>query len=307
MLRSARPIPRRFNRRVSPLTQSVVRRHHELRRTYSFERLQRLIQRLRRRIVIDRKMVLSGIAGLAIVVVLSAIGIIFFSPLVTVHEIRVQRTDPRIDFEQVQNALAPVYGRELFFLTSGEIQQLLRDAIPDLDSVEVRKEYPRSVLLKLHYDPIVSTLQIRDPDGVVINHLGSGANVGGDYLTTRGMYVVYSPSLIGSGTQLSVLDVVDWGVRPSPWTQIIDPEMLTMMRKAEVSLLDQFGTAVTRRTIFLRAREFHLRAGRINLWFDLRSPLSQQLQRLRIFLDTVGLDQAKEYVDLRVKDKILYR
>lgn len=311
MLRSPRPIPRRFSRNVTPLTLSVVRRRYARPRPYAAERLQRfaqrLMQRVRERLSVDRRTVLSALAACAAVAVLVAVAIVFFSPLLTVHEVRVQRTDPRIDFEQVQNALAPVYGRPMFFLTDAEVSRLLRDAIPDLDSVDANKEYPRSLVLRLHYQPLIARLQVRDPDGVVINHLGSGAGLGDDYLTAEGLYVIYPSTAVASGTLLPALDVADWGVRPSPWTQLVPPESLATLHKAEAALASQFDLVATRRTIHVRAQEFHLSIGRISLWFDMRTPLSEQLQRLHIFVDAVGMEGVREYVDLRIKDKIVYR
>lgn len=307
MLRTARRLPRRFNRRISSRTQAIVRQRRARSREYAFERIRRIAQRIRRRMIVRKSTVVAILSGVAAAAVLAAIGFLLFSPFMAVHEVRVQRTDPRIDFEQVQNALEPVYGRRMFFLSAQDVRQMLHEAIPDLAGVEVAKDYPRSIVLQLQYDPIVAQLQIRDPDGVIINHLGSGAGLGADYLTSKGMYVVYPDSVVGSGTQLPLVDIVDWGVRPGPWTELIEPEMLDTIQKAELALLEQFSLQTTQRTVYVRAHEFHLALAHFSLWFDLRSPLEEQLQRLRIFINAVGLDVPKEYVDLRVKDAVMYK
>ena len=68
-----------------------------------------------------------------------------------------------------------------------------------------------------------------------------------------------------------------------------------------------FALSIGAIIVYVRAQEFHIRTNKVTLWFDLRSSLSVQLQRFREFLKTVPLDQAKEYVDLRIADKIIYK
>lgn len=306
VLNKARPIPRRFNRRVGAPMAAVVQRRRTLRRKYARERMTRAVQRLQRRISITpRSIAIAGVL-LGVSVVIAVVAVVIFSPLVTVQEIRVQRSDPRIDFEQVQNALTPLYGRRLPLLAASEVRTLLRQAIPDLNTVDVHKQYPNGLALRLSLDPVVAKLRIVDPDGATLD-TGTGTDVIADYLTNHGLYVLYRPSQVGSGSALSVIDVVDWGVRPAPWSPLIDEDMLTAMRRAEVALTDQFGSVVQSRSIYLRAREFHLHLDKFAVWMDIRSPLSEQLDRLRIFLEVAGPDAAQRYVDLRIKDKVVYR
>lgn len=266
----------------------------------------RAVQRLQRRISITpRSIAIAGVL-LGVAAIIAVIAVVIFSPLVTVQEIRVQRSDPRIDFEQVQNALSPLYGRRLPLLTATEVRTILQQAIPDLSAVEVRKQYPKGIALRLSLDPVIAQLRIVDPDGETLE-TGTGADMITDYLTVRGMYVLYKPSQIGSGSTLPVYDVVDWGVRPGPWSLLIDETLLTAFRRAEVALADQFGAVVKSRSIYLRAREFHFQLDRFTVWMDIRSPLSEQFDRLRIFLEVAGHDAASRYVDLRIKDKVVYR
>ena len=72
-------------------------------------------------------------------------------------------------------------------------------------------------------------------------------------------------------------------------------------------LRSDFGLSAKDITIFLRAKEFHIRTEKVALWFDLTSPLSVQFQRFRELLKNLPLDQVKEYIDLRIADKIVYK
>lgn len=239
------------------------------------------------------------------------LGLLAFSPLLSVREIRVPRTDARVDVEQVQRALAPVFRRHLLFLPVQEVIALLREAVPDLTAVTVQKRYPSILIVRLTLDPIIARLSIGEPEqshpsASAIPRVSSARITMGDYLTAQGLYVTYTASQV-RGALPPLLHIVDWGARPSPWTRLLEPNFLLAMREADQTLHGQFGQEVTEQIVFLRAREFHLRTKPVTLWFDRRNPLEEQFRRYRIFLRTVGLPAAKEYVDLRLTDRVVYK
>jgi hypothetical protein len=95
-----------------------------------------------------------------------------FSPVVQVREIRVQRTEARVDIERVQKSLSPLFGRHLLFLPDYEVQELLRQSIPDLQEVTVQKRYPSELIVRVQLRPILARLTIETPSDVPT---GSGA------------------------------------------------------------------------------------------------------------------------------------
>lgn len=92
-----------------------------------------------------------------------------------------------------------------------------------------------------------------------------------------------------------------------PGTVILPPEFFDRLRRAENALTLEFGQQVGLRTVYLRAREFHLDTPAISFWFDIRTPLEAQLQRLRTFLKAVKLPEVKEYIDLRLTGRVVYQ
>jgi hypothetical protein len=88
---------------------------------------------------------------------------------------------------------------------------------------------------------------------------------------------------------------------------LVSQDVLTRMQEAESTMTAQFGLKVTGRTLYLRAREFHLATSRLSYWFDMKSTLEDQLSRYRIFLANVGPAEAKSYVDLRLNGRIVYK
>lgn len=317
MLRSPRRLPHRFNRPVTPQTKRLAERRHKRKKQFFVQRWQRTIQRLQRRAGSLKRVVLQFSVLIVSGLLLMFIGFALFSPILHIREIRVARSDPRIDAEQVQMAVSPLLDEHLFFLSTQQVVDLLEESVPDLRDATVTKQYPSTLRIRVTLDPIIAKLTIEDPDkkpetGTGAAATGSGEEVvrkGSDYLTSEGLYVTYFPSQLqdaSSGGMLN-LRVIDWGVRPEPWKRLVEPQFLDVIRQAESELKSQFGINVRSREVYLRAREFHLITPKYALWFDLRSPLPEQLQRYRMFLQNVGPEAAKEYIDLRLTDKIVYK
>ena len=308
MLKSPKRLPARYNRRVQDRTRDLVQRRHGRHRQYALQRWTRLARRTRERWAAWWIVLARNSPWIVLVLVAAAVGVAVFSPLFQVREIRVIRSDRRVDVEQVQRSLSPLFGEHLLFLTQKNVLPLLEDSVPDLRKAVIDKRYPSSLVLRLELQPIVALLEIVDPNGNVSPAVtGTGADALGDYLTADGTYVTYPPSVVQSGTGTATVRIVDWGVRPEPWKHLLDIEVLERVAQAEQMLQSQFGETVSQRVVYLRSREFHVQTARHSLWFDLRSPLPEQIDRYRLFLQSAGADAAKVYVDLRLQDRIVYR
>lgn len=321
MLKSPRRLPRRFNRRVTSYTDRLVRTRRDRHRKYARERWFRLFQRAQRKALSWRAYLRWFVILLAAGAASLVIGMAFFSSIFTLKEIRVRRSDQRIEEELVQVAMRPLLGKHLLFFSSADVLPLLtaklhrldRSAVPDLREAEIRKDFPSSIVVQLTLDPLIARLSIEEPGAKpqgAKTASATGAAVPADFLTDEGMYAPYLPSQVQSGSGAAALPqirIVDWSVRPQPWSVLLDPQLLLRMREAERQLKEQFGATVRDRVVYLRAREFHLKIDAHELWFDRKSPLEDHLARYRLFLDTVGAGQAKRYVDLRLRDRVVYR
>lgn len=233
------------------------------------------------------------------------VGMILFSPILNVRSIEVTRKSPRLDIEQVQQALAPMFGRRMLFLPSFEVSDLLKVSIPDIKSIGVTKAFPSTLKVSVELDPLSARLRIADPDALDRTaNAGTGSKL--DFLTPKGVYV--QTSTAQDDQALPDFMLVDWGVRPQPGSVLISSEFLQRMNAAEVTLLRQFGQEVNKRVVYLRAQEFHFLIDKnIALWFDLKSPLESQIGRYRTFLKDVGMGKVKEYVDLRIQGRVIYK
>lgn len=316
MLKSPRRLPRRFNRRVTSYTDRLVRARHQRHRKYAWERFVRLVHRAQRKASSWRKYAWVFFAALGVGVVVLAVTLLFFSPIFTLREIRVRRSDQRIEQDLVQVALRPLLGRHLLFFSSSEVVPLLsrplprigRSAVPDVASAVVRKDFPSSITVDIALDPLIARLAIVAPGGETTTQLTeTGAAVPTDYLTSEGAYAPYLPTQVLSGAQLPVMRIVDWSARPQPWQQLFTADFLARMQETEVKLQEEFKQKASERTVFLRAREYHLKMPAYELWFDAQSSVDEMLERYRLFLKSAGAGAAKRYVDLRLRDRIVYR
>ena len=238
-----------------------------------------------------------------IVVFLATVLVLLLSPVIQVREIQVTRLSPRLDVEEVQEALVPAFHRHLFFLSSFEIAGLLKERIPDISSVSIGKTYPSLLHVRIELHPLVARLHIADPEVGDHAEIGTGTTI--DFLTDQGLYVATTAAK--DIETLPEIVIVDWGVRPEPGVELLDTALLERMNAAELTLLRQFGQEIERRTVYLRAQEFHLRISGIELWFDLKSPLEEQLKRYRTFLKEISLENVKQYIDLRIGGRVVYQ
>lgn len=311
-LRSARRLPRRYNRPVSARTRALADRRRTHQRKLKQERVRRLLRRFQRLYVDWQQFVVRWFLVGIVLALLFALGFLLFSPVVHIRSISIQRTDPRLDIEHVQQALAPLFGRHTVFLSELEVLTLLREAVPDIDQVEVQKSYPSDITVAVTLDALVAKVQIISPDepqDAEAAPTATGAVQ--NYLSSDGMLITTS---LPQDPDLPLIRLVDWGARPQQGDTVLPVEFFIRMRQAEEQLTSQFSLNVLERTIFLRGQEFHLRVSResqqgsaVNLWFDLRSPLADHLQRYRAFLRAAGPDVAQEYIDLRLQDRVVYK
>ncbi len=251
------------------------------------------------------------------------IGVILFSPAVEVRAIRIERQDARLDVDAARMALAPLFGKRLLFLPVHDVDTLIRHSVPDTDTVTIRKHFPSLLIVHITERPIVARLTFTQPPSAApIAASGSGTQKTGsgvappravaappagivDALTDNGLYMTVPAG--GSGTQLPTVMVTDFTAHPTPGTRLTSEDLLLRMQQAEKTLTAQFGYHITNRTLYLRAREFHLATSRMSLWFDMTSPLDEQFQRYRTFLQAVGVNGVVSYVDLRLAGQVVYK
>lgn len=308
-LKRPRRLPAHLNRSASPYMQSVARKFHSQARR-SRRRRERLRASIRRAskfgqaFLAELKLWLIVLAGISVV---SVFATLLFSPAFNVREIRVRRYDARLDIGEIQQVLAPLLSERLFFVTRNHVLSLLQASDPDVTSADIEKDYPNELTVTIHLRPLIAELAIDPPMSAPTSGSGSAMREKAKYvyLSARGS-VVTSPVNL-SKTPLPVLHVTDWGRAPENRQLLVSSSFIVTVFQARDTLRENFGLPITRITLFVRAREFHIRLNKVEIWFDLASPLPLQFQRFREYLQTFPLDRTGQYVDLRISDRVIYK
>ncbi|MBI2636046.1 hypothetical protein HYW84_01850 [Candidatus Peregrinibacteria bacterium] len=315
------PLPRKFNRPLTRQTRIFVERRHKVARQRRSEQRRRSIRKWRATVAERMSAMRKWLKFLALALAAFVVFLLLFSPILHVREIRVIRSEGRIALPAVLQALAPLYGRHLLMISTHDAAERVKLAVPDASDVYVRKQYPSELVVRIAVSPLVARILI-DPPGAVAEDRasaydatpgvaglsGSGAiasEATADFLTANGMLV--STVHVTVSQPMPVIRVVDWAAFPVPMHPLLTPEFMDHMKRAEEALALEFGQQIATRTVFLRAREFHLDSPKVGFWFDVRTPLEDQLQRLRIFLGKVKLQDVKSHVDLRLTGRVIYQ
>ncbi len=250
-----------------------------------------------------RAWIIIGIGTVATSILLA----LLFSPFFNVRQINIRRQDPRIDPADVQHILAPLFQERLLLVTRGQIESLLQAEYPDIDTIEIVKDYPSTLSVSIRLEPVVARVVIDDSDASELTESGAMLETDSFSYITRSGYYVQSPIKLSGSTPVPILRFTDWGIRPQNGTHVILPEFIEQIFTARDILRTEFGLVTLDIVVYVRAQEFHIRTNKTTIWFDLKNPLQVQFQRFRQFLKTLSFDVAKSYIDVRIQDKIIFR
>ncbi len=244
------------------------------------------------------------------IVIVTVSSVLLFAPFFNVRRINIERRDPRIDPGEIQQTLSPLFNQRLVLITKAQVSSMLEAVYPDITSVSIGKEYPSTLSVFIALEPVIAEV-VMEESGTKETDTQSGAVRAGTgtvqyaYVTTQGTYVT-SPIRL-TKEKLERIVITDWGIVPQNRTKLLTSEVLRTIFLARDTLRRDFGLQPTKIIVYLRAQEFHIKTPKGTLWFDERTDLPMQFQRFREFLKEISLDQVKEYIDLRIADKIVYK
>jgi hypothetical protein len=286
-------------------------KRHAREKRHASERWKRRWRRVEKAAADTKARIRAWFLPTVFVVVLAALGVLLFSPYLQVREIRISRSDSRLDIAQMQRKLVPLFKRHILLVSALEVEALLKEVVPDMQGLRINKNYPSELAISVTLRPLRVKLAFEEQKTQTPRpQAGTGAVVVNlpkyEYLTDNGLYVsmTQDPKL---EKPLTVINIADYAERPAPHTELIAPQTLDTMQQAEEILTKEYGLKIKSRTYFVRSQEFHFQTEKFALWFDLRSPLPVQLARYRTFLESVGLGEVKQYIDVRLTGKVVYR
>lgn len=302
-----RRIPARFSRRPSRIARAVARSFSS-----EFQPQNTLMRKLRRfgTGMLKRLRALKVLAvAMILLAILASTTFLISSSSFRLSRIRVHREDLRTDVQEIQQALRPLFGRHLLLLSFAAIEHMVQETFPEVTMVDLGVDYPGTLMLTLHMDPIVMRVFVHDPEEREGEFLRAKTQSQGEeevntVLTGKGILLLYPFPM---EEELPTLHLVDWGTRPVHRERMLSENDLSIIKSTQAALEWEFGHQVSSTVLYLRGREVHVATEGPRLWFDFTSPIEDQLQRYRVFLRSVPPEVAAEYVDLRLHDRVVYK
>lgn len=270
-----------------------------------FNRKRRLISRNSRNLPPRRlplmysrtKKILSLVALLTFAI--SLIYLIFFSGYLTTREIKV--INDRLENESVvsnmEKSLDQFLGKNLLFLDLNDISTTINTAFPQLENIEINKNYPSTLEVEFKEYPLT-------------------ANIINESNTLKKTFIVNS---IGFATKEDYEDPSLPYIRIqsdeplNPQSIIINPKTLEYISKTVAYFEEKFGMRVVETLYKPVPREIHLLTEKdFYIWLDIQRPSEDQLKKLKKALVKLDIyNENLEYIDLRISgsngDKIIYK
>lgn len=244
---------------------------------------------------------LKGIFTFIIVTALIVLAIytIFFSNYFRIKNINIlkQTFDNETLAKEITNTLETFIGKNIIFTETNEIEAKIISYFPELEEINVNKNYPNTLEIEFKEYPLV-------------------ANIINTSSTIKKSYIINS---IGYAIKENYEDPnlpnikIDSDEPISTQSPVLEPNKLTYILDSIKYFEEKFGMAIKEIHYKPIAREIHLLTEKdFFIWLDIQRPFEEQLKKLKKSL--VKLDiytEPLEYIDLRIAGtnghKLIYK
>lgn len=233
-------------------------------------------------------------------------GLAFFaySPQFLIQSIQIKRDSLLIDSNKIYSALTPFFRRHIISVSKDEMEEIITEQFPEVESIELYRQWPNSVQIFVHsYQPIanvkIAPTGLTQPEEDTIPQEISGL------INSKG-YII---ELNKQDPQFPVIVVTNPRKEYELHTQVIEQEALKSMLQSKNLTKEYFDVQTNFIEYFPVGREYHLFLDTgTTLWLDFTSPYEEQLYKIkRVLADIDFIAQPPQYIDLRIKDKLIYR
>ncbi len=205
-------------------------------------------------------------------------------------------TNKELSAQVKETALSYINKNLIFFDTSVINEKLINDH-RELQEVEIEKDYPNTLVIKIIEYPLTANIINESPN-------------------LKKTYIINSQGLVIKENleNKSLPYIRIKSDEPfNPKMEVMPPEKLNYILESMAYFKDKFGMRISEAEYKPIAREVHLSTEKnFNIWLDMQIPYETQFRKLKTAL--VKLDIYKEnlqYIDLRIAgengDKIIYK
>lgn len=225
--------------------------------------------------------------------------LLFFSPYFLVSEIYI--SDKNIDNialgEELKEAAKSEIGKNIIFVDTKELNANILDHFPQLENLEISKDYPNALKISFSEFPMVANVNNEAPNlkkSYIINSVG--------YAVKEDLKSTALPTItIKSAEPLNTANPV------------IEAKKLNYILNAITYFEEKFGMKVKEMLYKPAAREVHIITEKdFAIWLNIENPAEDQLKKLKKALVKLNIfNDPLLYIDLRIAggngDKIIYK
>lgn len=222
----------------------------------------------------------------------------------TIRNVRVDRTDTRLDLGSFSAAIRGITGANLFLFSTTGLEKKLRAQFPEIEVLRVSRIVPDTLLIHVgtalpaFWVSCEESKKTLGDDGKIIEKKIT-KNVA---MTSRGAVL----RNVDPATEMFVLFEKEGC--PNFSTRIFSENRLREIFAAREALEEVSGQKVVRAGYFRAAREIHLYLeNETAIWLDFMRPLQEQIEEYRIAISLVPkLLEPLDHLDARISGKIFY-
>ncbi|MBN2087401.1 FtsQ-type POTRA domain-containing protein [Candidatus Peregrinibacteria bacterium] len=268
-----------------------------------------------------------AIAGLFIVFMVL---VMIFSSYFSILHIEVLRQDFHIDTAQISNQLNEYIGNNILFFQRRKIVDKIQKNFPEFASVHVKKVLPDTLKIDLKSHPIVANIRAyyvlpevepmpdEEADDLIKQALKESFVLDEDESSEKEIEPIEQKCLINEIGQaifdkeqdLELMTIVLTGLsQPIEDRQVIVPEeKMNYILDSIKYFSNLFKMEIVGVEYLPIAREVHLKtdAGFV-IWITVEKDFKEQIDKLSTIYEAAELNKEElAYIDLRVKEKVIY-
>lgn len=252
--------------------------------------------------------IIARIAAFSLIIVLVVVSVIliFFSKFLSVQHIKLVRKDFRVDSEAISFSMQEFRDQNIIFVSKKAIQTKLLQNHPSIQSLEITKEYPQTLVLTVSTYPISAQLKIK------VNK--ENLLVGGKQETTEQTVFVNQVGMATNGTSedTNVFLIEDQDPRDdfvNEGQNVIDQNILQQIHSTRQTLENLLNTTIVKAEYYRNAREVHyITENETEIWIDFATDQNEQIKKLNhVLAETDIFSKPLDHVDLRVQGRVYWQ
>lgn len=236
---------------------------------------------------------------LVLVAVALAIYWLYFSPYFNVSQVVMAERDiAQEDLGgQIQAKLESQIGKNLFTLDTDKLESQSRKIFPELETIEIKKNYPSTLEISFNQYPLVANV-VHESSAIKKNYIVNSVG----YIMKEDFENPNLPYIYMRSDEPA-----------NPESQLIEANKLVYILESVIYFEDKFGMGIKSVEYLAIPREIHLLTARdFEIWLDVQMTPEDQLKKLKKAVVKLDIyNENLDYIDLRIAgangDKIIYK